>query len=641
MVAKLAKICIIGLKEHQEKILEFLYQSGLTEIIKSKEGEENFSSSEVDYDLVSVKYGIQILETFKDEKKISFKDKLNNIFFSKFLISKKKTEEVAKSKNWKELLEKIQNFQIKINDLSSKIAILKQERESILPWKNLDFNFEEFKKLKFFSFWIGRILISDWEKVKKDVFKKTNLIEVKEINKDSQYIYCLFLFDKKLDKEINNLLEKYDTEKLEIKNSGSFVDNFHRLEREYEELKLENKKTINGLKKLVNQTDELKIVHDWLFWKKQKQEVKEKAIHTKFNFCTYAWIEKEKLSWLKKEINKITKEFEILEIPLKKNENSPIILKNKKFVDSFKAVTNIYGFPKSNEPDPTPFLTPFFLIFFAICLSDAGYGLIMALISGLALKFLNIPEEKKGFIRLLFWLGVATIFIGTLFGSWFGENIFNFKVIDLMNDPVFFLILSLAFGVFQNIVGLAINMYWKIKDNMVIDGILDNLPWGLTLTGFLFLIMVNLGFLHFPLSVIKYFVFGGLILVVLTKGRKQKNIFLKILTGIGALYGLIGYFSNILSYSRLLALGLATAIIAMTINLLAGIFSDMIPVVGTIIGVVILIGGHLFSLVINALGAFIHSTRLQCVEFFPSFMEGGGRRFISFKREGKYIHLVD
>ena len=140
---------------------------------------------------------------------------------------------------------------------------------------------------------------------------------------------------------------------------------------------------------------------------------------------------------------------------------------------------------------------------------------------------------------------------------------------------------------------------------------------------------------------IKCLVFGGLILVVLTKGRKQKNIFLKILVGIGGLYDLIGYFSNVLSYSRLLALGLATGVIAMTINLLAEIFSDMIPVVGTMVGVVILIGGHLFSLAINALGAFIHSTRLQCVEFFPSFIEGGGRRFVSFKREGKYVHLVD
>lgn len=641
MVAKLAKICIVGLREQQEKILELLYQSGLIEVINPKEIEQKETSSEVNYELANVTYGIQTLEAFKEKKKKTFKDKLNSLFLSKILISRKKTDEVVRHRDWKEFLGKVESLQIEINDLSSKIAILEQERRNILPWKRLDFNPEEFKKLKFFSFWMGKVLVSDWEKLNLSISQKTNLFEIKEAGRDSQYIYSLFVFDKKVEKDINNLLGEYNTEKLEVKGSGSLIDSFEEVDKEVEEARLKYEDAFVELKSLAIHIDELKIVYDWLFWKKEKQEAKEKTIHTKFNFCTYAWIEEEKLPWLEKEIKKITKGFEILKVPLEKDEKPPIFLKNGQFVDSFKAVTDIYGLPKSDEPDPTPFLAPFFLLFFAICLSDAGYGLVMALISGLALKFLNIPEEKRGFIRLLFWLGVATIFTGILFGSWFGANIFNFKVVDLMKDPAFFLTLALALGIFQNIIGLAINMHWKIKHNKIADGILDNLPWGMTLIGFLFLVLVNLGFLHFPLIMIKCLVFGGLILVVLTKGRKQKNIFLKILVGIGGLYDLIGYFSNVLSYSRLLALGLATGVIAMTINLLAEIFSDMIPVVGTMVGVVILIGGHLFSLAINALGAFIHSTRLQCVEFFPSFMEGGGRRFVSFKREGKYVHLVD
>lgn len=107
-----------------------------------------------------------------------------------------------------------------------------------------------------------------------------------------------------------------------------------------------------------------------------------------------------------------------------------------------------------------------------------------------------------------------------------------------------------------------------------------------------------------------------------------------------SLYGLVGYLSDVLSYSRLLALGLATGIIAMVINLIAVLFRDMIPYVGWAVAILILIGGHLFNLVINVLGAFIHSGRLQFVEFFPKFMEGGGARFKPLRRESKYVEIV-
>jgi len=137
-----------------------------------------------------------------------------------------------------------------------------------------------------------------------------------------------------------------------------------------------------------------------------------------------------------------------------------------------------------------------------------------------------------------------------------------------------------------------------------------------------------------------YAVLVGVALLVLTQGRKEKNIALKILKGVSSLYGLVGYFSDTLSYSRLLALGLATGIIAMVINLIAGLAINMIPYFGWVVAIIILIGGHTFNLVINVLGAFIHSSRLQFVEFFSKFMEGGGVRFKPFKKEAKYVQII-
>jgi len=132
---------------------------------------------------------------------------------------------------------------------------------------------------------------------------------------------------------------------------------------------------------------------------------------------------------------------------------------------------------------------------------------------------------------------------------------------------------------------------------------------------------------------------AGVLFLVLTQGRKNKNIFKKVFGGVSSLYGLVGYFSDVVSYSRLLALGLATGVIAAVVNMIADMVGEMIPVVGAIAAVVVLVFGHAFNLLISGFGAFIHSMRLQFVEFLPKFMTGGGKKFNSFKKEEKYVEI--
>jgi V/A-type H+-transporting ATPase subunit I len=137
-----------------------------------------------------------------------------------------------------------------------------------------------------------------------------------------------------------------------------------------------------------------------------------------------------------------------------------------------------------------------------------------------------------------------------------------------------------------------------------------------------------------------YLVYLAIALVILTQG-KSKNLIMKILGGLSGLYfGITGYISDILSYSRLLALGLATGIIGMVINIIGTMLNEMIPYVGWLLMIFVLIGGHIFNLIISLVGAFIHSGRLQYVEFFKTFFEGGGKQFAPFMRESKYINLI-
>jgi len=176
-----------------------------------------------------------------------------------------------------------------------------------------------------------------------------------------------------------------------------------------------------------------------------------------------------------------------------------------------------------------------------------------------------------------------------------------------------------------------------VKNNQLWEGIMDQFPWLILITGVLIVatnVMVSIP-IRF-LNVTKYIIIIGVFMVIFTQGRAHKNILLRIASGVGSLYGLIGYLSDVLSYSRLFALGLATGVIAVVVNNLVMMVEDN-SILGIILAIIVYIVGHIFNLVISGLSAFVHTTRLQYVEFFTKFYEGGGKAFKPFKMNTDYI----
>ncbi|MGB9612772.1 MAG: V-type ATPase 116kDa subunit family protein, partial [Candidatus Margulisiibacteriota bacterium] len=287
--------------------------------------------------------------------------------------------------------------------------------------------------------------------------------------------------------------------------------------------------------------------------------------------------------------------------------------------------------------------------FFAMCLSDVGYGLILALVSFYLLGKLTLSEGGKKLLWLLFWGGIATVFVGILTGSYFGLDLNTLpptfglalkrlQIIDPIKNPLNVLILSLSLGVIQNLFGIALAMYWKIINKDYLSAFLDDGLWIFFLSSLVLLVVV-LG-LNSPLiSIFSRAAIAAAILLVLTQGRHEQNIFKKLLTGILSLYRTTSYLGDTLSYSRLLALMMTTSIIGMVVNILAGLTKNSIPILGYVIMIAILIIGHTFNLVVSVLGAFIHAARLQLVEFFGKFYEGSGREFRPFQRETKYVKV--
>ncbi len=328
---------------------------------------------------------------------------------------------------------------------------------------------------------------------------------------------------------------------------------------------------------------------------------------------------------------------------------------NSKLIRPFEFVTNIYGFPRYKEVDPTPFLAGFFILFFGLCLTDAGYGLALTICAFLALKYLKFSSGFKKLLKVLFYGGIITFFAGGLTGGWFGivledlpaslnwlaKPLIAIRQINPVKEPITMLVISIFLGYIHLLFGNIINLWWKIKHGEVKSGLVDSGVWLYFLLTIGFLIVTRqeiiLPYLAKPSL---FLVYSAIALIILTQG-KSRNPVIKIFGGLAGLYfGITGYISDILSYSRLLALGLATGIIGFVINIIGAMANDMIPYVGWFFMILIIIGGHLMNLVISLVGAFIHSGRLQYVEFFKRFFDGGGKEFNPFIRESKYINLV-
>ncbi len=334
-------------------------------------------------------------------------------------------------------------------------------------------------------------------------------------------------------------------------------------------------------------------------------------------------------------------------------ENPPIILDNPGWASPFSPLTKLYGMPSYDGIDPTVVMAPFFFLFFGMCLGDGGYGLVMGAFFLFALVRYRLSGDTRNFFMLLLLGSVSSILVGAVTGSWLGDMIDVFGVFEPiralknsvvmirpMNDPITFLAISLALGVVQILFGILIAMWDAFRKGDIAGALGDQGGWLALIVGILVWGASSFGiggngvlFAGKALSAI------GAITLVATQGRDKPGVIRKALSGILSLYNITSYLGDVLSYSRLLALGLATSAIAMIVNTLTGLVSG-IPYVGWMLAILIFFGGHLFSVVVNVLGAFIHSLRLQYVEFFSKFYSGGGRIFTPLKFETRYTRIT-
>lgn len=323
-------------------------------------------------------------------------------------------------------------------------------------------------------------------------------------------------------------------------------------------------------------------------------------------------------------------------------ENVPILLDNNKLGSKFEGIVGMYSFPKYDEFDPSFIMSFFYIAIFGLMFADFGYGLLLTFGCLIGMKLLHPSGNMKRFLSMFAVCGVSSMVCGALFGGWLGDmparfmtNILGMKeasvpnmafAFDMMKDPIKFLVVSLAMGALHLLCGMGIKFYILWREKKRFSAIFDVGSW--------FVLFAGIG-VYFVNSKAGLIVAGvGVLMLVLTQGREAKNPIMKLAKGVMSLYDLISYASDLLSYSRILALSLASAVIASVVNIFATM--NGLSVAGVIMLVLVGLIGHLLNFAVNLLGTYVHTSRLQYIEFFGKFYEGGGREFQPLTPETKF-----
>ncbi|MBU0707926.1 hypothetical protein KKG41_06160, partial [Patescibacteria group bacterium] len=540
-VAEVAKIGLIGLKGEQDKVVEALYDFSQVQIDNIAEGEiNNEDLSKLEYQLAQLKFTLDFIIRHETPEKLSLRQKLANLGNQGLSVSNDDVARTIADFDFTEITKQAEETEAGLNLKQSQITNLKSEIDELEPWQDLSFNYQKTGSENI-NTKLGSIELAKLDKLILDINTKKLPVEVVKIAKDGREAKIVFVYLVSATSKVQELINEIELKEITLPLlDGTPKNTISNKRKEIEQ----NEKEIHELEKKANGLSQhkinLQIAFDYTTWQRDKKETLSKTKSQIRTFYLTGFVAKQRLKELENRLKEITENVSLTEIEIEPDEDIPVILTNNNAISPFESVTNIYGAPKSIELDPTPYLAPFFILFFGLCLSDAGYGILLAGLSFLAIKVMKIPRAKQGFYRLLIYAGISTIIIGALFGGWFGLNLddmsqnviakalLSVKIIDPVSNPLTLLVFSLILGGVQVIVGIVINLYYQLKRNDK-GKAFDSGVWLFFILGIVAWLVAGQVLKNEGLQMIaQYWLYAAVAAMVLTQGRRQKNVIMKI-----------------------------------------------------------------------------------------------------------------
>lgn len=667
------KLAVIGLSNTKDKLIADLADLGVVEITERfipgadeikdpdapealesqaseiKKPQEVFDKVDGDPDFVSTIEGeMSRTDTALDTLKRYSKEK-EPLFATKKVINGERLKDLLNRRAEIEgYISSILRLNYRLHMADEKINKMSSDLASLKPWIVYDVPLD-ISETKFTNIELGVVPSTVNLDNIKEKFSELELpSDISVVNSDRELIYLAVVMMKEGTDNVLGILKQYGFTQLPFQGfEGRVSDNIEKITKQIDEQKDVRRELEDEVAGYGKMQQDIEFLSDYLTIERDRERIKSKMRVTKRTFNFEGWVPSHLKDGVERILDRYGCHYEYRE-PLE-GEEVPVMIENSAAVTPFEAVTQMYSMPDYKGFDPTKWFAIFYAMFFGIMLSDAGYGLVITIATFVVLKKFELEGMTKKMVKMFMYCGIATVFWGAMFGGWFGDLIpvvadvlFGKKVeikpiwFNPIDDPTRLLIWSLGFGVVHIFLGMAINAYMLIKRGHFWDAVFDVFSWYVLIIGAIMYGALGnsnpmLGKIGLYMAVI------GAAVLLLTGGRKNKG-FGKVTGGLGALYGITGYVSDILSYSRLLALGLATGVIASVVNTMGSLGGR--GIVSFIVLIVVGIVGHSFNMAINILGAFVHSSRLQYIEFFGKFYEDGGEEFDPFRNETKYIRII-
>ena len=662
----MSRIYIYGSKKDRKAVLEYLQRQQILDIIEpDAENEEvgfsniNTSESQSEF-LHNSQLGEKALDILNDSAPEK-KGMLASLNGREALSAQEYYSYVDNIPKTLEIVNKITELSAKKAQLQGDIIRCRTVIEELKPWVLLDSPIEGEKTQSAISLTgvFGGALTAEDILSRYYANEDAPSLHLEVINSLPQQTYVFAVCKSDKIGKCEAILREIGFSRPKTSYHGIPSEEIESQEKLIEKLDEEIADTENEIILYADSRDDIKFMTDYYAMRAEKYNVLSKLSQRNHVFVISGYVPKNLANDLSASLEH---NYSVAVEVMDAEDDAPILLKNAYVTEPVETVVKTFAMPRKGEIDPTSIMAFFYYVFFGLMLSDAAYGLIMVIGCGLALaKFKNMELGMKKSLRMFMYCGISTTFWGVMFGSYFGDAVavvsstfFGHEVtippvwFEPVNDPMRMLMFSFLLGIIHLFTGLGVKLYQCIKAKDYMSALTDCIFWYMLVGGgIVYLFHVDMFLSMAGLSTKLPTVWANVAAIIAAAGAlgiillsaRSGSAGKRLAKGAYALYGVTSWLSDILSYSRLLALGLATGVIATVFNKMGSMFGG--GIVGAIIFILVFAVGHTLNIGVNLLGAYVHTNRLQFVEFFGKFYEGGGREFKPFAANTKYYKFKE